>query len=62
MEMWGPGTVRSLRDSLRWTQAQVAQFVGTDRLTVGRWESGESKPSIRNQIKLDELAATRPAS
>ena len=62
MEIWGSGTVRSLRVSLRLTQAQMAQRLGVARMTVQRWESDETMPSIRQQIKLDELAATRTVS
>ena len=62
MEAWGPGTLYSLRVSLRLKQEQMAQKLGVARMTVVRWESGESKPDIRHQIKLDELAATRTVS
>lgn len=45
-----------------WTQAQVAEFVGTDSFTVSRWERGITIPSYYYQRKLCECFKTTPGS
>ena len=61
-EVWTAGTIRSLRRGLFLTQAQFGQRLLVDRYTINKWEGGKGRPSIRNQIKLNELAATRTVS
>lgn len=61
-EVWTPGTIRSLRRGLFLTQAEFGQRLLVDRYTVNKWETGKGRPSIKNQVKMNELAATRTVS
>ncbi len=36
--------IRELREALGMTTQQFADVIGVARITVNRWESGESKP------------------
>ena len=46
---------RLIRSVEGWDQDEMASIMGVDRLTVGRWERGESEPSPDNQIGLHRL-------
>ena len=39
-----PVDVRRIRSRLDMTQKQLADNLGVDRITIGRWESGKSTP------------------
>lgn len=45
--------MKTLRRAARLKQSDVARHFGTSKLTVGRWERGETSPSVE---KLKELA------
>ena len=47
-------TIRARRVILRMTQQQVAEQVGVAPLTVGRWESGATSPTVDDLHKLAE--------
>lgn len=36
--------IRSLRESKKFTQEQLAKMVGVSRVSISKWESGENKP------------------
>jgi DNA-binding transcriptional regulator YiaG len=59
-----PRDVRRLRDTLRLTQAQLAEKLGTTRQQVTRWENGKHAPgrmsilllkSLETQLNREEL-------
>ncbi|MEX2458535.1 MAG: helix-turn-helix transcriptional regulator [Actinomycetota bacterium] len=54
-------TVRALRRRRGWTQADLADRLGTDPVTVSRWERGVSRPRPSAQVRLQELATPLPA-
>jgi transcriptional regulator with XRE-family HTH domain len=54
---WTPEHIRKLRESLGWSQEQLAEAVGYDsRSTVCLWESGQRQPHRLAQLALDRLA------
>jgi len=50
-----PGFVRTLREALGMTQAQLAQRLHVDKLTVARWEWGKVRPRPATLRALDQL-------
>ena len=48
--------IRSLRKRRGWTQAELAHELGTDPVTVSRWERGVSRPRRSANIRLAEIA------
>lgn len=54
--------IRALRRSHGWTQADLAAMLGTDAVTVSRWERGASRPRPSAVARLRELAAPVPPS
>lgn len=53
--------IRRLRQRYRWTQADLASRIGTDAVTVSRWERGVSRPRRSARIRLQALATPLPA-
>ncbi len=51
-----PEQVKRLRARLGLTQAQFAELVCADRVTVARWETGASSPTGAYLKALKELA------
>jgi transcriptional regulator with XRE-family HTH domain len=49
-------TIRALRRRNGWTQAGLAARLGTDAVTVSRWERGVSRPRPSAQARLRELS------
>jgi len=49
--------IRSMRRRYGWTQADLAARLGTDAVTVSRWERGATRPRPSAQTRLRELAA-----
>ncbi len=47
--------LRQERELRGWTQSEVAERIGSTRVTVGRWEKGEIVPSPYYRQKLAEL-------
>lgn len=43
------------RKACNLTQEEVAEYLGVTRLSVYRWEAGESKPSYKNRKNLEAL-------
>lgn len=52
-----PAYIRTLREALRLTQAQLAERVGVDKMTVARWEWGKMRPSPTAATALDKVRA-----
>lgn len=44
--------IRSLRESKKLTQEQLAKMVGVSRVSISKWESGENKPKGDNLLSL----------
>jgi DNA-binding transcriptional regulator YiaG len=51
-----PKEIRFLRTQLGMTQAELAQVVGRDTQTVGRWERGETAPDQSEEMVIRALA------
>lgn len=47
--------LRAARERRGWSQAVLAEQLGTNELTVGRWERGERYPQVFYRSKLCEL-------
>lgn len=50
-----PAYVRTLRQALGLTQAELGRRVGVSKLTVARWEWGTMRPSRKAAAALDRL-------
>jgi transcriptional regulator with XRE-family HTH domain len=55
-----PTAIRRLRTRHGWTQAELAARLGTDAVTVSRWERGVSSPRRSAVVRLKELAGALP--
>lgn len=55
-----PDDLRALRSRYGWTQRDLADRLGTDAVTVSRWERGKSRPRPSAQSQLDRLASGLP--
>lgn len=53
--MMRPTTIRTLRKSLKWSQAKLATHLGITRRTVVRWESGRSRPHPNSVAAMQRL-------
>jgi len=53
--MMKPSDVKRIRKELGVTGAELAKMLKTTRITVWRWESGETKVSPANQQLLEIL-------
>lgn len=47
--------IRRFRLGRGWTQSQLAERLGTDAVTVSRWERGVSQPRRSARVRLAEL-------
>ena len=52
---WGR-LVKSVRESLRLSQQQFADYLKTDQGTISRWERGVTTPGYETRQTLDQLA------
>lgn len=52
--------IRAFRHRNGWTQVELALRLGTDPVTVSRWERGISSPRPSAQIRLKELSNVLP--
>lgn len=50
-----PGMVRSLREALGLTQAELGERLGVSNITVYRWEAGRVEPNARAVKQLETL-------
>jgi transcriptional regulator with XRE-family HTH domain len=53
-----PKDIAWLRNQLGWTQAELARELGTDAVTVSRWERGVSAPRPAARKRLSRLLVT----
>ena len=53
---WWPHTVKELRESLGWTQRELAEAMGVASIQVSRWERGERVPNPGNRAQLSRIA------
>ena len=56
------GHIAALRDALGFTQKQLGECLGVDKLTVSRWERGQVRPgaaSVRRLQRLRQAAARK---
>lgn len=63
MDAITPAGIRRMRNRLGWTQADLARRLGTDPVTVSRWERGVTRPRPSARKRLRDLfdPADRPA-
>lgn len=52
--------ILSIRRRYRWTQSELAERLGTDSVTVSRWERGVSQPRPSAEVRLKELIEPLP--
>ena len=52
-------TLKEFRESLGWTQRDLANMLDCDAITVSRWERGLHKPSAGYLVMLDSLLPPR---
>lgn len=50
-----PGYIRTLREALGLTQAELGEKIGVDKMTVARWEWGKLRPRRKTAAALDKL-------
>jgi DNA-binding transcriptional regulator YiaG len=50
-----PGYVRTLREALGLTQAELGERLGVDKATVARWENGKVRPGRKAASAMDKL-------
>jgi DNA-binding transcriptional regulator YiaG len=50
-----PRLIRSLRNRLGISQAELAKLVGVSAVAVGNWESGKSKPRDESKARIAAL-------
>jgi len=50
-----PTLIRSLRNRLGISQADLAKLVGVSTVAVGNWESGKSKPRPESKARVAAL-------
>lgn len=53
--------IKSLREGLKWSQAQLAEYLGLDRSAISRMENGQ-EPKGPTERLLRQLAKDLPAS
>lgn len=56
-----PAEIRALRARQGWTQNDLADRLGTDAVTVSRWERGKSLPRPSAQVRLEQLQQGLPS-
>ena len=47
--------IRQLREKMILSQTEFAEFLGVSNVTVSRWETGKSFPTIKLKRKLNDL-------
>jgi putative transcriptional regulator len=47
--------IRQLREKMILSQTEFAEFLGVSNVTVSRWETGKSFPTIKIKRRLQEL-------
>ncbi|NOT02637.1 MAG: helix-turn-helix domain-containing protein [Phycisphaerales bacterium] len=50
-----PGFILSLREGLGFTQKELGERLGVDKLTVSRWERGVVRPSAESLQTMESL-------
>lgn len=48
--------IKQQRESIGWTQAQLAEHLGVSPRTIQNWEAGETMPSAAQLNTINELA------
>lgn len=56
-----PSEIRALRARHGWTQKEMAARLGTDAVTVSRWERGKSRPRPSAESRLENMASGLPS-
>ena len=50
-----PSLIKTIRETLLVTQAELAQMIGVSFATVNRWENGHFEPSIRQKRMIRQI-------
>ncbi len=53
-----PEKIKLFRLQQGYSQAELAQLIGTDRSSVSRYENGETAPDIYKAVKIATLMGT----
>ena len=56
MTMWSPGEIRAFRNRMGLNKREFSERLNVSRMTVYRWERGESRPQPVHQDQLFQLA------
>ena len=48
-------TLRELREAQGWTQGELAERLGVDAGTVGKWERGRTRPRLGYLLSMARL-------
>lgn len=54
-----PKAIRAARETLGWSQHDLAKRLGLSKAAVGHWETGTYTPDIATRIELSELLGIR---
>lgn len=58
---FSPNThLKRIREERNWTQKQLATKIGTNSVSISRWESGERVPTLYFRAKLCEVFGKSP--
>ena len=60
IEHWTAEDIRALRRTLNVTQAQMAEMLGVNRVSLVRWEEGKSEIERTSILRLLSLLRERP--
>lgn len=50
--------IARIRQKTKYTQRELAEFMGFEVTIVNLWENGRKIPSMKSQRKIDEFAKT----
>lgn len=56
MTTWSPGEIRAFRARMGLNKREFAERLNVSRMTVHRWETGESRPQPVHRDQLKKLA------
>lgn len=47
--------IREQRKKLNLTQIQLAELMDVDQTAISQWETGRTKPTIKNLVRLSKI-------
>lgn len=58
--IFSPDLLSIRRKLLNFTQTQIGELVGVDKMTISKWERGLCQPSTKYIAKLSKVLQTKP--